>query len=80
MLVKSVCKRCHEEHEDEWGCVDDMDWRGIYSIGQKMKKIVGCVRCYAALDDKKKPRRIPIDKGIPTDCPFHLEHVMTQTC
>ena len=80
MLSKAVCKRCHEEHNDKWTFMDDLDWDGTYSLLKDMKVKTPCIRCYAALNDVKVPRKIPINKGIPTDCSFHLEHIMVQTC
>lgn len=79
MLNKAICRKCHEQYNDNWTFLDDLDWDGTFSIMKGMGEKKPCVRYYAALTQGKEPRKIPINQGVPTDCPFHLEQVMAQT-
>jgi hypothetical protein len=75
MLSKQVCQKCYAYHGKEWGGVEEMFWNGASSLYKQGEK-TPCVYCIAAVDDKYNVRAIPLDMGIPKDCPYGEDHVI----
>lgn len=72
-LKKDICKRCYVNKKRKWNMVDDLLWTGMMAF-KKVGKLKPLVKCAEA-----DWRAIPADEGIPTDCPYHLEHFMRNT-
>lgn len=75
ILKKDICKRCFLKYGREWDSFSELYWLGVMSF-HKYGKIIPVVYCSIVKDSDGKFRGIPIDKGIPIDCPYSLEHLM----
>jgi len=68
MLIKELCKRCHNNRLERWDESDERRWK---------EECVWCPFEYREEKEKYKNWRY-IKEQPPTNCPLLLEHILTK--